>query len=286
MRPRDGVLTPVDAGFWWELWRDPNHLLLGAPWPVFLALITAAYVVINLTFTALYLLHPEGIGGVAGGGPAGFDDAFFFSVQTLGSIGYGVLHPISLPVSLLVSVESLVGLLFIALTTGLAFARFSRSVARVRFSTQATVHTHDGVPTLMIRLANERRNAILDARLKLFLALDEYSREGLLMRRLIPMSLKRSEGIVFMLMWTAMHPIDADSPLHGLGPLELAAARAELLVAFSGIDETLERSIHARHNYPAERIAFGHRFVDMVEHEGEGHTLHFERFDRTEAAAT
>jgi hypothetical protein len=121
LRRRHGVLAPVDAGFWWELWRDPNHLLLAAPWPVFLAMITLAYLAINLTFAGLYLLFADGIGGVEGGGPATFADAFFFSVQTLGSIGYGVLHPTSLPVNILVSVQALLGLLFIALTTGLAF---------------------------------------------------------------------------------------------------------------------------------------------------------------------
>ncbi len=286
LQPRHGVLTPVDAGFWWQLWRDPNHLLLAAPWPVFLAMVAGAYGLVNLIFAGLYLLDPAGIGGVAGGGPARFSDAFFFSVQTLGSIGYGVLHPASLTVNLLVSAESLVGLLFIALTTGLAFSRFSRTVARIRFSTMATVHPYDGVPTLMFRLANERRNSIVDARLKVFLALDEYSSEGHRMRRLIPLALRRSEGIVFMLIWTAMHPIDQHSPLHGLGPEQLAAARAELLVAFSGIDETLERPIHARHNYPAARIAFDQRFVDMVETDGEGHILHFELLDCIEPIAS
>ncbi|KEF42282.1 MAG: potassium transporter [Cyanobium sp. CACIAM 14] len=282
VQPRQGVLTPVDAGFWWQLWRDPNHLLLAAPWPVFLAMVAAAYGLVNLLFAGLYLLDASGIGGVAGGGPARFADAFFFSVQTLGSIGYGVLHPVSLTVNLLVSAESLLALLFIALTTGLAFARFSHTVARIRFSTMATVHPYDGVPTLMFRLANERHNTIVEAKLKLFLALDEYSREGLRMRRLIPLTLRRSEGIVFMLVWTAMHPIDPHSPLHGLGPQDLVAARAELLVAFSGIDETLERPIHARHNYPAAQIVFGQRFVDMVEDEGSGHILHFELLDHIE----
>jgi inward rectifier potassium channel len=138
----------------------------------------------------------------------------------------------------------------------------------------------------MFRLANERRNAIVDARLKLFLALDEYSSEGHRMRRLIPLALRRSEGIVFMLMWTVMHPIDQHSPLHGLGRQELEAARAELLAAFSGIDETLERPIHARHNYPAAQIAFDQRFVDMVETDGEGHILHFELLDSIEPIAS
>ena len=286
LQPRHGVLTPVDAGFWWELWRDPNHLLLAAPWPVFLGLIALAYLLINVVFAGLYLLVPDGIGGIPEGREATFADAFFFSVQTLGSIGYGVLHPTSLATNLLVSVQSLLGILFIALTTGLAFARFSRTVARIRFSEWATVHSYNGVPTLMFRLANERRNSILDARLKVFLAIDEYSSEGHRMRRLLPLRLKRAEGIVFMLTWTAMHPIDRHSPLQGRSADDLAAARAELLVAFSGTDETLERPIHARHNYPVARIAFDHQFVNMVEPDGPGHILHFERLDAIRPAHT
>jgi inward rectifier potassium channel len=279
LQRRQGVLTPVDTGFWWELWRDPNHLLLAAPWPAFLGLISLAYLAINLLYAVLYLLDPGGIGGVGEGRVARFSDAFFFSVQTLGSIGYGVLHPASVAVNLLVTTESLLGIIFIALTTGLAFARFSRTTARIRFSERATVHRYNGVPTLMFRLANERHNSILDVRLRLYVALDEYTAEGLRMRRLIPLALTREEGIVFMLVWTAMHPINDSSPLQGMGADDLQAANAELLVAFSGLDETLERPIHARHHYPAEAIDFEHIFVDMVEADGEGHLIHYDRFD-------
>ena len=194
---------------------DPNHLLLAAPWPAFLGLITLAYLALNLLFAALYRLDAAGIGGVPGGGPAGWSHAFFFSVQTLGSIGYGVLHPRpeSSLVNLLVTAESLTGLLFIALTTGLAFARFSRTTARIRFSEVATVHRYNGVPTLMFRLANERFNTILEARLRLFLARDERSAEGQTMRRLVPMRLTRGESIAFLVAWTAMHPIDEGSQI-------------------------------------------------------------------------
>lgn len=284
LQRRQGVLTPVDTGFWWELWRDPNHLLLAAPWPVFLALISLAYLGINVLYATLYLLDPAGIGGVAGGRPAAFSDAFFFSVQTLGSIGYGVLHPASLTVNLLVTSESLLGMIFIALTTGLAFARFSRTTARIRFSKVATVHRYNGVPTLMFRLANERHNSILDVRLRLYVAMDEYTSEGHRMRRLIPLALTREEGIVFMLVWTAMHAIDASSPLQGMSAEDLRAVNAELLVAFSGLDETLERPLHARHQYPADAIDFEHIFVDMVEADGNGHLIHYDRFDALQPA--
>jgi len=280
LQKHGGIFSAVNPADWIRHWRYPNHLMLAVPWPVFFTLVLLAYLAINLLFSGLYLLDPGGIGGVAGP-RAGFAEAFFFSVQTLGSIGYGVLHPKSLPVNLIVSAESLVGMIFIALITGLAFARFSRSTARIRFSDVATVHHYNGLPTLMFRLANERRNTILDARLRAYLAIDEVSAEGHGMRRLLPLPLRREEGITFIVTWTAMHVIDAASPLHGLDEEALEQANAELLVAFSGIDETLERPIHARHHYPPALIRFDQRFEDMVQGSGERRLVDWSQFNST-----
>ncbi len=280
-RRQAGLLTPTDRHGAIRHWREPYLLLLSVSWPLFLGLITALYLLINLLFALLYRLDPGGIGGTPGGRPASFADAFFFSVQTLGSIGYGVLHPRSPWANAVVTLESLGGLLFIALTTGLAFARFSRSTARIRFSTQAAVHPYNGLPTLTVRLANERRNTILNARLQAFLSFDERSSEGHRMRRLLPLRLTREEGIVLTLAWTAMHPIDHESPLAGLSPEELEQRNAEVLVAFHGTDEILERPIHARASYGMEEIAWGHSFVDMVQPQGSRVLIDFSRFDQT-----
>lgn len=279
IQERGGVFAVVERLPWLRLWREPYHLMLAVPWPVFFALVVLTYLAINLLFACLYRLDPGGIGGVPGG-RAGFVDAFFFSVQTLGSIGYGVLHPASGLVNLIVTAESLAGILFIAVITGLAFARFSRSTARIRFSDVATLHTYNGMPTLMFRLANERRNTILEARLRAFLAIDEISAEGIAMRRLVPLPLRREEGIAFLLTWTGMHVIDASSPLRGLDADDLERAHADLLVSFSGIDETLERPIHARHHYPPAMVLFDHCFVDMVQARGEQRLIDWSQFNR------
>jgi inward rectifier potassium channel len=284
MHPRSGIFTTAERFPWLRLWREPYHLMLAVPWPVFFVLVVLAYLTINLLFACLYHLDPAGIGGVTGD-RAGFAEAFFFSVQTLGSIGYGVLHPRSLPVNLIVTAESVGGILFIAVITGLAFARFSRSTARIRFSEVATVHTYNGVPTLMFRLANERRNTILEARLRAFLAIDEMSAEGIAMRRLVPLPLRREQGIAFLLTWTGMHVIDGSSPLHGLDADDLEGAHADLLVAFSGIDETLERPIHARHHYPPAMVLFDHCFVDMVQARGQQRLIDWSQFNAVRPCA-
>lgn len=281
VRRRSGLLAGDERrGGWLRHWREPYLLALAMSWPAFLLLVALMYVGINLMFAGFYLLDPQGIGGGSADGiTAG--QAFFFSVQTLGSIGYGVLHPVSLYTNLVVTAESLSGLLFIALTTGLAFARFARSTARIRFSRLAVVHSYNGVPTLAFRLANERRNGLLEARLRLYLAVDEVSSEGHRMRRLRPLALERDQGIAFLLIWTAMHRIDADSPLHGLTPEALQRLNAELVVSFAGLDETLERPVHARASWPLDRIAFGRCFVDMVEDASGATRINWEAFDRT-----
>ena len=260
-----GLLARQDRSPW-NHWREPYVLALAIPWPAFLLLISVLYVLINLVFAGLYLLDPGGIGAQSSGWepPSQLAQAFFFSVQTLGSIGYGALYPQSLATNLLVTAESLTGLIFIAITTGLAFARFARSNARIRFSKQAVIHTYNGVPTLSFRLANERGNCVRDARLQAFLAVDEISSEGHRLRRLKPLQLERDRSVAFALVWTAMHPIDATSPLHGLNTEALRACDAELLVSLSGIDETLERPLHVHANWGPEHIRFGFCLADML----------------------
>jgi inward rectifier potassium channel len=281
LQKHGGIFSAVNPADWIRHWRYPNHLMLAVPWPIFFGLIAAGYLLLNLLFSLLYRIDPHGIAGVAGA-TTSFAEAFFFSVQTLGSIGYGALHPASLFTNLIVTFESLLGLLVIALMTGMAFSRFSRSTARILFSEAVTVHDYDGVPTLMFRVANERRKTILEARIQAYLAIDERTSEGHRMRRLHPLTLNRDRSPLFLLTWTVMHPIDQHSPLHGRTPRELAASGADIVVSFSGIDETLERPIHAHHNYPISQVLFGQGFVDMMhEADGEGQSIDFANFNRT-----
>jgi inward rectifier potassium channel len=242
LQKHGGIFSAVNPADWIRHWRYPNHLMLAVPWPIFFGLIAAGYLLLNLLFSLLYRIDPHGIAGVDGA-TTSFAEAFFFSVQTLGSIGYGALHQASLFTNLIVTLESLLGLIVIALMTGMAFSRFSRSTARILFSDAVTVHDYDGVPTLMFRVANERRKTILEARIQAYLAIDERTVEGHRMRRLHPLTLSRERSPLFLLTWTVMHPIDQHSPLHEHTPQALAASNADIVVSFSGIDEILDRPI-------------------------------------------
>ena len=263
--------------------RDLYHLALTISWPLFLAVFAGLYLAINVVFAGLYLLDP---GAIANARPGAFSDAFFFSVQTIATIGYGGMVPAGLYANLLVTVETLFGLTLLALTTGLMFARFSRPTARVLFSRVLVVAPRDGQPTLMLRMANQRRNQILQAQVSLSLLRDEVTAEGEVMRRFHDLALSRAASPVFALTFTVMHPITPSSPLYGASAASLASEAAEFVVSVTGIDETMSLTVHARHSWGAEDIRWGHRFADILGWLDDGsRAIDFSRFHDTESTA-
>src|SRR5579871_473038 len=223
---------------------DLYQSILSTPYWAFLCSMVLIFVAFNGVFAGLYLLDP---GGVAGARPGSFPDAFFFSVQTFGTLGYGVMAPKSFYANVVVSVEVFFGILNIAVVAGIMFARVSRPTARVMFSRIAVVTPFEGVPTLMFRVANERGNQILEATISLTLAHQVTTREGHVMRRFENLSLIRASTPLFMLSWTVMHRIDETSPLYGATRESLLRDLVELIVVLSGTDETYSDTIYARH---------------------------------------
>ena len=259
------------------VWGDAYHRALLMRWRVFLPVVALGYLSLNLPFALLYMLDA---GGITMMRPGSFADAFFFSVQTLATIGYGRLAPVDTWSNLVVTAETLVGLASVALVTGLGFARFSRPTARVAFTRNVVVEPYDGLPTLMVRLGNQRRSQILEAGVTISLLRDELSHEGIAMRRFYTLPLVRAHSPVFTLTFTAMHVLDASSPLHGATPTSLRAMRAELLVTVTGLEETLLQTVHARHSYRPEDLVWGNGFADMLLLQADGsRVLDFTRFD-------
>ena len=265
----------VSLGLESGLWHDAYHVLLTMSWRRFFALVFAAYLAVNGAFALGYWSLGDGIENAR---PGSFLDCFFFSVQTLATIGYGKFAPGTLGANLLVTVEALLGMVGLAVTTGLVFSRFSRPTARILFSQVAVVAPYEGVPSLMFRMANARGNQIVEARLRVTLVRDEITAEGERVRRLHDLKLRRSEHGAFALTWTAVHPIDEASPLQGFDAAALEESMADVVASLTGLDVSLAQTIHARHGYRASDIRWNMRFVDILKSDPRRSVIDYTRF--------
>lgn len=240
--------------------KDLYHFVLAASWPAFFAIVFALYVSVNLVFAAAYRIEPDCIGGVHG-----FEAAFYFSVQTMATIGYGTFAPATRYGHVLVTFEAIVGVFATAMVTGLTFAKFARPSARVVFADKIVIFPRDGVPHLMFRLANARHNSVVEAQLRVTLLVTERTREGETLRRQIDVPLVRPMTGLFALSWTAMHRIVEGSPFYGEAAIaSLREKDAELLLSMSGLDDTIGQTIHARHRYEMDDLRVDAKFRDVV----------------------
>jgi inward rectifier potassium channel len=279
--PRGDAPAPIKVGLRLRPLSDLYHFLMKTSWTAIFLLVLGGYVLLNVGFALVYLrLGPEAIENARAGD---FGDAFFFSVQTLATIGYGKLVPRSGAANLVVTLEALVGLLALAMTTGIVFSRFARARARVLFSRCSVVTSYDGKPAFMFRMANERGNQIAEATIHATLLRSESLKEGTMMRRQYDLDMVRTRSIVFVLTWTAIHVIDERSPLHGETPESLARGEVEVIVAVNGFDETVSSTIHARHSYLPDEIHFGARLADILTRLPDGRRkIDYTRFHQVE----
>ena len=258
------------------LLSDLYFYLTTISWPALLLMVTALFGLINCLFAIAYIID----GGVANARPGSFADAFFFSVQTMATIGYGTMAPHSFGSNVLVSIEAMNGLVAFAVVTGLVFARFSRPTARVRFSRLAVVAPRDGVPSLMFRVVNQRTNRIVEAQVHLVFSRWETTREGESMRRFYDLHLARSRNALFSLSWTVMHPIVEESPLFGQSAASLKASRGLIIASLVGLDESFLQNIHVRYVWTADEVAWGMRFVDVLQELPDGSfSIDYSHFD-------
>lgn len=258
-----------------ERLRDFYHLFLRMPWPRALASLVVVFLALNVGFGAIYEL----VGGIANVRGDSFADAFFFSVQTMATIGYGDMHPVTAVAHLVVTAEAIVGLLGTAILTGMVFSKVSMSTARIVFSRKVTISPVNGVPTLMFRVGNERSNQIVEARLRVTLMRSEHTLEGVLFYRMYDLRLVREHSQAFSRSWSALHVIDASSPLHGATPASLVKDEVELLCGVTGTDDASLQPVHARHTYAAADILYGARHADILAENPDGSiTLNLRRF--------
>ena len=255
--------------------EDFYYWVLTLTWRAFFAWVTVAYFATNALFALAYVAVPGSVANVDG-----FVDSFFFSVETFATIGYGVMAPQTRYAHAVVTIEALGGILATATITGVTFARLARPTSKVIFSEKAVIAKRNGVPHLQFRMANWRRNQIAEAQLHVMVLLTETTREGETLRRPTSLRLMRDKNPMFLLTWTAMHPIDEDSPFYGPDAFEkLRAMGAELFLSLTGLDETLGQTIHTRYRYRLEDIVHGARFSDILRTSDDGvRIVDFDKF--------
>ncbi|HWY25673.1 MAG TPA: ion channel [Nevskia sp.] len=263
---------------------DPYYLVLTISWPVFFVLTVSFYLSTNLFFALAYLVVP---GCINGARPGVFLDHFFFSIETLATVGYGVMSPASIYGHVVASTEIIFGLMSMAVITGLVFTRFSRPRPRLLFSRVAVVAPYEERQALMLRVVNQRHGTVAEAAARLSLLRRTTTTQGRTLRRFIDLRLERASTPIISLSWTLIHVIDEQSPLWGMTAQDLEEAGGLLLASISGYEESISASVVARQAYPARKVLFGHEFVDVMDQLPSGEVvLDVARFHDTEPVAT
>jgi len=257
-RTRKDKVSVVRIGQTRRLGRDIYVSLLMVDWLPLIVIIGTFYLLSNLAFAAIYY-HTASVENATK-----FSDYFFFSVQTMATIGYGKMSPVGDVANLAVTVEAFFGFTFFAFVTGLAFSKFSRPTAHVMFTDVAVVSDYNGKRHLKIRLANQRHNRIVNAKVSLYLLKNIQTAEGFQMRTFQDLKLVRDHIPLMALTWTVMHHIDQESPLSGINSEQLCENEDEIIVSLTGVDETMAQTIHAHHSYLADEVLFDSFFEDVV----------------------
>jgi inward rectifier potassium channel len=276
---RFGNREIITEGLHLSFWADISHRCMTASWPAFIGGAALVFVAFNAVFAFFYWIGNHPISNVPGGA---YIDYLYFSIETLSTAGYGDMHPDTHYGHFIATIELFTGIFSMSLMTGLIFARFSRPNARLLFADSPVIFNHDGKPTLMLRLANERHNIISNATAKLWLFRTIVSKEGERLRRFHELPLTQNQNPGLALSWTLYHVLDEKSPLYGLNSDDLAALKTSLAVVVSGYDVVAAQTVHAQKIYEHSDIRFGHRYVDILSTSDDGRLrVDYGRFHET-----
>jgi inward rectifier potassium channel len=260
--------------------RDTYHLILTLTWPAFAGVIFGIYLLVNIAFASLYLMEPHAIAEMR---PGSFFDAFFFSVETLATVGYGHMYPETFYGHLVTMFEIMVGLFGLAVITGLIFVRFSRPTARMHFSKVAVISPFDGAPTFMIRVANLRHQAMVEPNFRMILLRNIVTAEGEDMRRFTNLKLQFDHLISFPAVLTLRHRIDEESPLFGLTPEDFQRLDVRIMASIVGVDTVIVAPVQSLSDYNYDQIEWNRRFVEIYDQSKENEwTVDYGRIDETE----
>ncbi len=260
-----------------SFYKDIYHVVLIASWFEFFVVNTALYISLNLFFAFLYSIGGHNIVNAT---PHSFWDAFVFSFQTSTTIGYGHYLPANTYADFIVILDTLSGIIFVAITTGLAFAKFSKPTAHVLFTDRCVIHKYEGKKTLFFRVANARDSHIADAGIEASVVLAEESPEGVTMQRIKDIKLVRSKSAIFALSWTVMHIIDEESPLMQFTWEDLVEKNVRIVVSLTGIDDWTAQLVHSNHLYKYDEILYNKRFADILSNNDDGSvTMDYSQFN-------
>lgn len=264
-------------------WRDSYHTILSLSWPRFTAFIVGVYFALVLLFTLAYMAAGNGVAEMR---PGSLLDAFFFSVETLATVGYGHMYPTSVYAHVVSTLEIIAGTFWVAVMTGLVFVRFSRPTGRIEFSNSAVIAPFDGEPTLMIRIANLRHTAVVEAEFRMIFMRDETVKEGGVFRRFYPLKLQFDRLILFPAALTLRHPIDETSPLNGITTQDaLQALDARLVASVVCIETVLGATVQSQQDYSWNDFRFGEQFVEIYNELDDGRlSVDYGRLHETEPA--
>jgi inward rectifier potassium channel len=248
-------------------WRDTYHWILSLTWPRFAAFLLLVYCLLNLIFATAYVIGGPCIGEMT---PGSYPQAFFFSVETLATVGYGHMYPATVYGHLVTTLEIIVGMVWVAVITGLIFVRFSRPTARILFSESLVLGNFDGTPALMFRVANLRHTSMVQAEFQLTYSRDQIVQEGDAIRHFYPLKVTPDRMIRFPAALTIRHRIDENSPLYGLTPTDLKEGDAFFLASAVSVETVMAASVQSQKDYSWEDIRFGEKFVDVYRELGGG----------------
>ena len=277
---RDGSFNVERTGgtFWSRL--NVFNRLVVCSWGRFFAVVLTFYLLLNFIFAEIYEI--VGIENLQGADLSSrgskFMDAFFFSSQTLTTVGYGRIAPIGFWASSVAAIESLLGLLIFALATSLLYGRFSRPIARILYSDKAIIAPYLDVTAFMFRIVNERANQLIDLQVEVAMSMLELQENGKEVRRYYGLKLERNRVNFFPTNWTIVHPITQESPMFGLNKEELLSRDAEFLILIKATEDTFNQTVHSRISYHAREMVFGAKFKSMVL---DGETLGIANLDLT-----
>jgi inward rectifier potassium channel len=235
--------------------------LIQMSWKKFLLYIFIFYSVINLVFGTIYFfIGPEKI-------HVNNDHAIWyqymecisFSVQTLATVGYGVLNPDSFSTNVLSSVEALLGVLIFAIMTGICYTRFSKPTGGYKFSEKVLVSPYQNINSIQLRVANHRKSNIVEVEATLMLSM-EVDDNGVNKRLFLNLPLERNKIYYLPLSWTIVHPITTDSPLYNKTAEDLQVGNAELILMVKAHDDAYAQTVHGVTSYTYEEFVWGAKF--------------------------